>query len=454
VTSVTEEVTKGGGVIERGAEETVVGKFDWLSISEPKRRKVMKTLLRLLILCMVVASLAGCGSAATTEEEIPVEAGGVAVPTAAEEETLTAAEEWAKENHLGPWAPETEDWAAIEAAAKEEGEVVVYSNSSKIEKLIEPWSALYPEIKLSGGDTDDIAVKMNAEQEAGNVVGDVWFNSDGHLLYGEFVPNQWMWWYMPPELTGSDITPDRPFAIARRSVDVIGYNQEINPDGCPLTNWWQLTEPELKGKFYMEDPISDSSTTAKIALIVQHADEMAEAYEALYGKEWTTDEAYGDDTPNAGYLFLKRLARNQPGIQPGGDEVDAAFATLGMDSSVEPGYGWTGLSSYEATMEGELAMAPCYGLEPTVGILKASYLGIANKAPHPNAAKLFIRFALSEEGFDPWNQMGAYPGVDGLPIAEGMPPRNEIKLWPSDDLFAYQNLSQIRDFWALSFLAP
>ena len=402
----------------------------------------MNTFVRYLTVIVLISLLAACGGAPATQ-----------APSSTGEE-LTAAEQWAKANGVGPYQPAEEDWEAIEAAAIKEGSVVVYSNSSRFEKLLESWNALYPEIALEGGDTDDIAVKMSAEQEAGNVVGDVWFNSDGHLLYGEFMPNEWIWWYSPPGVVMEDVTPERPFALARRSVDVIGYNSEINPNGCPVNNWWQFTEPELKGKFYMEDPISDSSTTAKITLIEQHADQMATAYKDLYGKEWTEDEAYGDDTPNAGYLFLKKLAHNQPGIQPGGDEVDAAFATLGMNPSEEAGYGWTGLSSYESTQDGELAMAPCYDLNPVAGILKATYLGIANKAPHPNAAKLFIKFALTEEGFAPWNEFGAYPSVDGLPIAEGMPPRDELKLWPSDDLYAYQNLSKIRDFWAVNLLAP
>jgi iron(III) transport system substrate-binding protein len=416
----------------------------------------MKAFVKCLIICLMVSLLAGCGGAPAPQEPAAPEPAQPAAPaeTMASEPELSAAEQWAMENGVGPYTPETEDWAAIEAAAIKEGSVVVYSNSSKIEKLIEPWNELYPEIALEGGDTDDIAVKMSAEQQAGNVVGDIWFNSDGHLLYGEFVPNQWMWWYTPPGVIIEDATPDRPFAMARRAVDVIGYNSEIFPDGCPATSWWQFTEPQLKGKFYMEDPLADSSTTAKIALFVQHADDMAAAYESLYGRDWTTDEAYTDDLENAGYLFLKKLALNEPGIQPGGDEVDSAFATLGMDPAVEPGYGWTGLSSYEATLDGELAMAPCYGLEPVVGILKSSYLGIANNAPHPNAAKLFIKFALTEEGFDPWNKFGAYPAAVGLPIAEGMPPRNEIALWPSDDLFAYQYMSPIRDFWAINLLAP
>ena len=402
----------------------------------------MKTFVRYLTVIVLISLLAACGGAPATQAP------------SSQGEALTDAEQWAKANGVGPYQPAEEDWEAVEAAAIKEGSVVVYSNSSKFEKLQEDWNALYPDIALGGGDTDDIAVKMSAEQEAGNVVGDVWFNSDGHLLYGEFVPNQWIWWYSPPGVVMDDVTPERPFALARRSVDDIGYNSEVNPNGCPVNNWWQFTEPELKGKFYMEDPISDSSTTAKITLIEQHADQMANAYKDMYGKEWTEDEAYGDDTPNAGYLFLKKLAHNQPGIQPGGDEVDAAFATLGMNPSEEAGYGWTGLSSYEGTQNGELAMAPCYDLNPVAGILKATYLGIANKAPHPNAAKLFIKFALSEEGFAPWNEFGAYPSVEGLSIAEGMPPRDDLQLWPSDDLYAYQNLSKIRDFWAVNLLAP
>ncbi|MBN1318720.1 MAG: hypothetical protein JXA42_24780 [Anaerolineales bacterium] len=416
----------------------------------------MKTLMFLTI-CLLVSFIVSCGGAPAATQppaiQLPATEPPATEPPAAEE-SLTAAEQWAKDNGVGPYQPAEEDWAAIEAAAKLEGKVVVYANSSKFEKLLDTWAKLYPDISLEGGDTDDIAIKMGAEQEAGNVVGDVWFNSDGHILYGEFMPNQWIWSYLPPGVIETEVTSDRPFALSRRSVDVIGYNNEINTEGCPLSNWWQLTEPALKGKFYMEDPLADMSTTAKIALIVQHADQMASAYQDLYGKDWTTDEAYGSDIPNAGYLFLKKLAQNEPGIQPGGDEVDAAFATLGMDPAVEPGYGWTGYSSYENTLDGELAMAPCLSLEPVIGILKANYLAIANNAPHPNAAKLFIKFQLSQDGFDPWNKIGTYPAVEGLSAAEGMPPREELSLWPSDDLFAWENNSQIRDFWAVCLLAP
>ena len=335
---------------------------------------------------------------------------------------------------------------------------MVYSNSSKFEKLIDKWNELYPDIKLDGGDTDGISTKMQAEQEADNVVGDVWFNSDGHLLYGQFAPNQWLWSYLPPGVVQPEVTADRPFAISRHSVDVWGYNQEIHPEGCPITNWWQLTEPELSGKVFMEDPLADPSTTAKLTLIVEHADEMAAAYKDLYGKEWTEDEAaapddFGVAPENAGYLFLRKLARNNPILEPGGDEVDEAYASLGMDPAEEPGYGFTGWNSYETTLDGELAMAPCMGTNPSMGILKSGYLAIANNAPHPNAAKLFIKFALSQDGYEPWNTIGGYPATEGITIAEGMPPLSEVVLWPSDDLFAWENNSKVRDFFAVELLA-
>jgi iron(III) transport system substrate-binding protein len=139
-------------------------------------------------------------------------------------------------------------------------------------------------------------------------------------------------------------------------------------------------------------------------------------------------------------------------LEPGGDEVDEAYASLGMDPAIEPGYGLTGWDSYETTLDGELAMAPCMTLEPVIGIKKNSYIAIANGAPHPNAAKLFIKFLLTEEGMDPWMKIGIYPGIAEIPLSEGMPAMEEVKLWLSDDGYAWANNSKVRDFFAAELL--
>jgi len=414
----------------------------------------MKTFVKLISLIVLFSMVAACGGTPATTVPATAKPGDTAVP-----ETLTANEQWAKDNGLGPYQPETDDWAAIEAAAIKEGKITIYANSGGIEDLAEAWAALYPDIEWDGADTDGIDTKMQAEQESGNVIGDVWFNSDGHILFGKFVPNQWLWWFVPRDVVIPEITAERPFAVARHSTDVIGYNNKFYPEGCPITNIWQIVEEKYRGKFFMEDPMSDVSTMAKIATFVQNGDEMAQAYLAYYGKEWTTDpmaatDSSGQVVENAGYLFLKKLAANDAVVLDDGDMVDAAFAGLELPEGEEPGFGWTGYSSVEATMDGELNMAPCFGLEPVMGIFKTSFLAIANNAPHPNAAKLFIRFALSEEGFEPWNEIGSYPAAEGLPVYEDNLPLAELlpQVWEMDPVFDWNNVSKVRDFWAASLL--
>jgi len=407
----------------------------------------MKALWKVLTLVVLVSMLlASCGPKAT---EVP--GGG--------EDTLTAAEQWAMDNGVGPYQPEVDDWDAIEAAAILEGKVTVYANSSGVEDLFEAWEALYPEIELDAADTDGIDTKMQAEQESGNVIGDVWFNSDGHILYGKFLPNEWLWWFVPRDVVIPELTADYPFAIARHSTDVIAYNNLFHPDGCPLTNIWQLTEAEYAGKFFMEDPVSDVSTMAKMATFVQNADAMAQAYEDLYGKPWTEDAlAVADESglavENAGYLWLKKLAYNGVVVLDDGDMVDQAYAGLELPEGLEPGFGFTGYSSYKDTLKDELNMAPCFGMEPVMGIFKTSFLAIANNAPHPNAAKLFIKFILSEEGYDPWNKIGTYPAAEGLPTHEDNIPLADLmtQVWEMDPIFDWENVSKVRDFWAAEVL--
>jgi iron(III) transport system substrate-binding protein len=411
------------------------------------KEEEMKVFGKLITLVVLFSLLASCGG--TTPATKP--------PTT--ETSLTAAEQWAKDNGVGPYQPATDDWAAIEAAAKLEGKVTIYANSSGIEDLKDAWDALYPDIVFDGADTDGIDTKMQAEQESGNVVGDVWFNSDGHIVFGKFVPNQWLWWFVPRDVVIPELTAEQPFAIARHSTDVIGYNNKFNPDGCPVTNIWQLTEEKYKAKFFMEDPISDVSTMAKMATFVQNAGEMAQAYKDLYGKEWTTDALAATDSSgmvveDAGYLWLKKLAYNDVVIFNDGDMVDEAYAGLALPAGEEPGLGWSGYSSYEATLKGELNMKPCFDMNPVMGIFKTSFLAIANKAPHPNAAKLFIRFMLSPEGFAPWNELGTYPAAEGIPVNEENLPLAELlpQVWEMDPLFDWNNVSKVRDFWAASLL--
>jgi ABC-type Fe3+ transport system substrate-binding protein len=73
-------------------------------------------------------------------------------------------------------------------------------------------------------------------------------------------------------------------------------------------------------------------------------------------------------------------------------------------------------------------------------------------APHINAAKLYIRFALTKEGSEPWNVMGDWPARSDLPAPEGAPKFSDVGLWPDDGKLMYDIGSQVRDFWTLNAL--
>src|SRR5512143_2775433 len=260
----------------------------------------MKALVRVLTLVLLVSFLAGCGSPAPQATQPPKPADTKApeattVP-ATEPPALTAKEQWLKDNQLGPYYSDTQDWAAIEEAAKKEGSVVVYANTSKIAKAAELWAEKYPDIKMEGYDLggDDVLSKTLGEQQSGTVVGDVWFSSGGAEVVGNVLPHEYIWRFIPDS---TSVSPEytEPLLFSRFGTTILAYNSELN-DSCPVSNLWELTQPEWKGKFVIEDPLNDASTLSKLLTIVNHADEMKQAYVDLYG----TEPALEADTPDAG----------------------------------------------------------------------------------------------------------------------------------------------------------
>jgi len=398
----------------------------------------MKAFFRLAALVLVITMLVSCGAK-------PAEP--AATEPVAQPETLTPQQEWLKANLLGEYETGTQDWAAIEEAAKKEGTVLVYANSSKVEKAAEAFMELYPEINVQAYDLggDDVLMKTLEEQKAGAFTGDVWFSSGGADLVGQVLPKNYVWRFVPDSTAA--YTPEQytqPLLMSRFGTSVFAYNSELN-DTCPITNIWELTQPEWKGKFFIEDPLNDASTLSKLITIAYHADEVKQAYVDLYGSEPVLDA----DTPDAGWLWLKRFAQNGPIPQPGGDEVDSAFATPGMTDSY---MALTSYSNMADVQDGILAFAPCMGLQPTMGVQSQSYVGIINQAPHPNAAKLWIKYITSPDGRKPWAKFGTYFPDSTYEVPEGQIPLDEMfkMTWFIAEQYAYEHMLEARDFYLLN----
>lgn len=411
----------------------------------------MKAFGKILTLVLLLSFLVGCASPAPAATE-PAKPADTAAPKATDvpptDVPLTAQEQWLKDNQLGTYDTGEQDWAAIEAAAKKEGSVIIYANSSKIAKAAELWTEMYPDIKIEGYDLggDDVLSKVLGEQQSGLFVGDVWFSSGGAEVVGTVLPKNYIWRFVPAGLAiPEELT--QPLLISRFGTTLLAYNSELN-EACPVSNLWELTQPEWKGKVVVEDPLNDSSTLSKLVTLTYHADEMKAAYVALYGEDPVLDA----DTPDAGWLWLKRFAQNAPIPQPGGDEVDSAFATPGMTENY---LAFTSYSNYPDVQDGNLVFEPCWGAQPVVGIQSQSYLAVINQAPHPNAAKLFIRFVMNE-GKDPWAKYGTYFALSDYEVPEGQLPLDEIRkvTWLIAEQYAYDNLVQARDFYLLNLGKP
>ena len=359
---------------------------------------------------------------------------------------------WLKAAELGPYAPAKQDWAAIEAAARKEGKVVVYANSSKVADIKPLFEKKYPGITVEAADIsgDDVLQKTREEQKAKAFYGDVWYSSSssGDVL-GDLLPKQYLWNFVPDALLS--VTPESarmPLLTVKYGVKVMAYNSELNKT-CPISNIWDLTDAAWKGKMFIEDPLNDASQMGYLVTVASHSQELAAAYKDKFGKDPVLDA----DTPDAGWLWLKMFAKNKPVPQPGGDELMASFAALKMKDSyigVNAGY-----SKYSDVLKGKLAFEPCKGMKPVLGLRSATYMAVINRAPHPNAAKLFINYVSNDkEGFAPWNTMGSYSPRSDWEAAKGAIPYKEMKtqLWGVDEAAVYKTITKMRDFYALNVL--
>ena len=404
----------------------------------------MRTVSRMFIALTLLGLLAACAAPPVAVPAAATEASAaLAAPTAL---PLTPEQEaWLKTAGVGPYAPEKEDWAAIEAAARQEGKVVFYTMiGGSLVAAGKAFNARYPGIVVEMNSLSITAVgqRLREEQGAGIYQADVYYNGDYGVAVNEFLPQHYLWNYVPDDTAPFLLATSRsPILAPQVGGRIFIYNSELN-QSCPITNWWDLTEPAWKGKFIMPDPSAETGTAAFLAIVSLHGDDLARAYEEKYGQPPTLDA----DTPNAGYLWIKRLAANQPVLAANTGKPAEGVGTKGMK---EAPIGVDNYYFYWRVAQGQLAFEPCLGLKPALGIQNITIMGIVNRAPHPNAAKLLIHFMLSSEGSQPMLSPGSYWARTNVPPVTSNIPREQFEqeTWAYDPVGMYQMMPRVRDFW-------
>jgi iron(III) transport system substrate-binding protein len=151
---------------------------------------------------------------------------------------------------------------------------------------------------------------------------------------------------------------------------------------------------------------------------------------------------------NAGLEWIKRFLQNDPIIMTSDTRIAEAVGTKGQEA---PPFGmFYVFSKHRDAEELDLAIAESRTMTPNLGYYYPIVMQLAANAQHPNAAKLFMDYLTTIEGFAPWaDSPGVYtPNPAQVPFEGDMPWAWWVdRLWGYDVDFAVQNRGIVLDTW-------
>jgi iron(III) transport system substrate-binding protein len=337
---------------------------------------------------------------------------------------------------------------ALIEAAKKEPPITVYAVTGKIVDTAQAFTAKYG-VQASGKKVNEATQVelMIREHQAGNIVGDVSVATDVASAMGELLPQGIVTNWTPTDIAGDIAEKLRDPLVVVSDPHVWTYNTE-KYDKCPVTNIWQLTEPQWKGKLAMLDLFDKPLYADWFNQIETHHDaEVAKAYEALYGKQLDTS----NQTATASWV--KAFAENAPLLSDSSTVAEAA----GAPGQTDPFFVITSTAKYRDNESKGLKLGLCASVQPFTGFLYPGFGLIAGQTKSPNAAKLFVRYLMTEEGIAPQTADGKISGNSkiGLPADEPSGIAKHLdELMAFDAKTAAEDLDKRerwQDFWRLNY---
>jgi iron(III) transport system substrate-binding protein len=318
-------------------------------------------------------------------------------------------------------APWQEQWEKTVKAAEQEGQLVLYSLSEIGDAIANSgFQKKFPKIKVSvvGARGGEHVSRIMAERRAGKFLADVGNlgNTSPYTLYQSKVLDPIAASYILPEVKDESkwwqgrqhfIDPEGKYILVYVGAPLflVGYNTKlVNPS--VFKSYWDLLDPKWKGKIVAFDPKAGGFAATRDRFFFHHPELGPPFMRRLYGEMGLILYArypQGEDWLAAGKYHLC-LCRHQ-------SISEAKNQGLPVDL-VDPALFKEGV-----------------GVET-----RAKTLVLLNKAPHPNAAKVFINWFLSREGQIDFQKISAKfvdAGAEGslrmdIPKDE-IPPRNRLK---------------------------
>ena len=290
-----------------------------------------------------------------------------------------------------PWQ---EEWDKTLKAAEQEGQVVLYSLSEIGDAIANTsFQKKFPRIKISvvtarGGEH---VSRVMAERRAGKFLADIGNlgNTSPYTLYqsktlepiaSSFilpeVGDESKWWQGKQQF----IDPENRYILVYVGAPLflVGYNTKlVDPGG--FKSYWDLLDPKWKGKIIAFDPKA--------------------------GGFAATRDRFFYHNPELGPTFLRRLFSEM---------------ALTLYARFPQGEDWLAAGKYsiclcrhQSISEAKTQGLPVDLMDPSsfkegTGVeSRAKTLVLMNRAPHPNAAKVFLNWFLSREGQSDFQKIGA-----------------------------------------------
>ena len=297
-------------------------------------------------------------------------------------------------------AVSAEAWAKTVAAAKAEGEVVLYSSGiARMEepkmKAFEAASGIKVRYARPGGG-EIVIRKFETEVAAGKPLADICTLTDSALgFYAE--ERGWTVPVAVPNFAKLDpaYPVDRPHVAPTGSFGlVIAYNRNLlAPDKAPKA-YADLARPAYKDQVLLGAPENAGSTTLLI-------------------KAWL--ELYG-------WPFVEKLrANNVAEMRLQAEAMQAVSRGEKALCVVAQSWAFTNIAQG----------APINVVWPSEGtVLAEGALIVAKGGPHPNAALLLANHLLSAESQGPLTKVtGSFASAAGVPSPPGFPKLSELKVY-------------------------
>lgn len=354
------------------------------------------------------------------------------------------AEAWLARAGLAGEEMAAEDWEAIQRSARAEGRVVLYSDTARMLTALESFLLANPgldgEARVLTSD-DAFLDLMQPLEGAGGPSVDVYLGGDGPLVMQALAQNR-LRNYVPADL--QPVIPEamREPVLVHHWSTVILVQAGAGTEPVGIDSWWDLTREEWRGRVALPDPAIDKRSAYFFLVFAQHAGELAEAYRVEFGEELVLDDA----CPDAACQWMSALIRNNAQILASDAEV---AAWVSDPAAPAKRVGICGSEQLAKVQRGKASLSPVPELAPAAGLYWPTYLAMVVGGEHPYAARVMIRWLMSDAVGDgamaPWNEAGLYSPREDAADPPGSVPGKELapRLWRIDAQFALDHQSAV-----------